>query len=180
MKKISCVLIIIFLFAVLMLSLNMRQNVNFEKIFSKESSDTDNLKCSVSVVGQWHNYVLDRKTRLSCYEEPYDLIFKFVTSENSFKAIRIDRCEIRYQNVSLQGDIIDYKNMVKQFETDDTKQVYVCLGKLVHHHSPFNCTIYAVIIHESGKETKQTLKFNFSTDYKGDRNFAVLEAISSI
>jgi len=183
MKKISYVLLIIFLFTVLVLSLNMRQNVNYEKIFSKESTETDNLKCNASVVGQWHEYVLDSKTSLYCYEEPYDIVFKFITSDKFFKAIRIDRCEIKYQNVSLQGDVIDFLNVIEQFETDPEtgdKQLFICLANTVHHHNHFRCIIHASIIDENNKETKQTFKFNFSTAHKGDRNFSVIEAISSI
>ena len=169
MKKISCVLIIIFLFTVLVLSLNMRQNVNFEKTFSKEYAKADNLKCGASVVGQWHDYILDTKTHLYCYEEPYDIVFNFTTSDKSLKEIRIDRCEIKYSNVSLQNDVIDFSNVIEPFQTDPEtgeKQLFICLANTVLHHSHFRCIIHASIVDDTNKETKQTFKFNFSTSHK--------------
>lgn len=170
--------------AILFSCSNMRQNVTLRKFFiPPEPQESDNIICDAGTDGEWTQYDLEKKTRVYCLQEPFDLIFEFIAKKKGFSSIRINSYRVEYDDNLLKEVDTQFKPVINKFEFDSKSSkdsTYIIIKNAVNRYNPFKCTIQTTIIDDNGDETNESFELKFKTGYKGERTYSILDMLSSV
>ncbi|MEW6536582.1 MAG: hypothetical protein AB1454_13310 [Candidatus Auribacterota bacterium] len=159
-----------------------RQAISFEKLFSSEEYKNDDISCTISCYGKWKEYYLEKKTLFTCYQEPYDLRFAFFPEKPGISSIKINSFLIKYNDLSLNENTSQYNGISKDFKY--TKMGYkiasIQVDKIINLHAPFTCKVDITVFYRNGEEKHDVFEVNVTTHYKGNRSYAIIDALMSV
>lgn len=154
------------------------QNVHFRQEFSGKKYDTQNYKFYLTFFPTNTEYTLDKNTVLSIMGLPIEFYCHIDRKNDLIQSVCLEKLKVTYADSLINEKVVVEKNSFLNF--DDSNKIIFQIDNFINIYKPFKCEVTLVIRYKDNTQEAQSFELNFTTSYKGERSYRIIDALLSV